>query len=260
MIEKFKRHSQSEDGLHAQGTFIRRKHVLASALAEAFSLRESQFIISPLIHSLERDGTLPRVSGALQFALFKLCQKPQQPFRQGSCAGRCGNQPSITSFRERKRAGIFYTRIGHGAKKEEKMESTSSKAGNKKVIIGVVVLVAVIALFAVIYAVFREKPVEGSKSITIEVVDNEQQSTNYELKTDAEYLRQAMEEADGLTFSGTESEYGLMVDTVNGLKADYNEDHAYWSFNVNGEYCNYGIDTQPVMDGDTFSIIYTDAQ
>lgn len=140
------------------------------------------------------------------------------------------------------------------------MESTGSKTGNGKVIIGVAALVAVIALFAVIYAVFREKPVEGRKSITIEVVDSQAQSTSYQLKTDAEYLKQAMEEAEGLTFSGSESEYGMMVDTVNGVRADYNEDNAYWSFYVNGEYCNYGIETQPVADGDVFSIVYTDAQ
>ena len=116
-----------------------------------------------------------------------------------------------------------------------------------------------IVLLAVVYSVFREKPVEGSKSVTIEVTGLESEKTEYTLKTDAEYLRQAMEEAetDGLTFSGQESEYGMMVDTVNGLTADYNADGAYWSFYVNGEYCNYGIETQPVEDGDVFSIVYT---
>ena len=132
-----------------------------------------------------------------------------------------------------------------------------SKTSSKKIIFGIVALAAVIVLFAVIYNVYRKKPVEGGKSITIEVVDGEQKSTVYELKTDAEYFRQAMEETEGLTFSGTESEYGMMVDTVNGVTADFNADGAYWSFYVNGEYCNYGIDTQPVLDGDAFSIVYT---
>ena len=136
------------------------------------------------------------------------------------------------------------------------MNSKSSN-GNRKLIIGGIVLVALIALFAILYNVFREKPVEGSKSITIEVVNKAEEKTSYELKTDAEYLRQAMEEAEGLTFSGSESEYGMMVDTVNGEVADYNVDGAYWGFYVNGEYCNYGIDSQPVEDGDAFSIVYT---
>lgn len=127
---------------------------------------------------------------------------------------------------------------------------------NKKALIGVVALVAVIAVLAAVFFTFRAKPVAGSKEIVIEVVDNEQKTTTYELKTDAEYLEQAMEEAEGLTFSGTEGPYGMMIDTVNGIVADYNVDGAYWSFYVNGEYCMYGISEQPVLDGDTFTVKY----
>lgn len=130
---------------------------------------------------------------------------------------------------------------------------------NTKFILGIIALVAAVALFAGIYLIFGSKPVAGSKDITINVIDDTQAVTVYQLTTDAEYLRQAMDEAEGLTFSGTESEFGLMVDTVNGVVADYNTNGAYWSFMVNGEYCNYGIDTQPVMNGDEFSIEYTPA-
>ncbi len=137
------------------------------------------------------------------------------------------------------------------------MENKSADKSKKTLIAGLAALVVLISVLAVIFIKFREKPVEGSKSITIEVVDKEGESKAYELKTDAEYLRQAMEEAEGLTFSGAESDYGMMVDTVNDLTADYPTDGAYWSFYVNGEYCNYGIDTQPVADGDAFSIVYT---
>lgn len=144
-------------------------------------------------------------------------------------------------------------------KKEEKMENTQSntKTPSKKVLLGIAGVIALIAVLAVMYVMFRPIPAEGSKSITIEVVGKDGRSEEYKLRTDAEYLRQAMEDADGLTFSGTESEYGMMVETVNGTTADYNVDKSYWSFYVNGEYCNYGIDTQPVMDGDQFSIVYT---
>lgn len=135
-------------------------------------------------------------------------------------------------------------------------ENQEKKQSNKKVLIGVAALVAVITVLAVVFVVFREKPVQGHKSITIEVIDNTQNSTLYEVHTDAEYLRQAMEEAKGLEFSGTESEYGLMVETVNGVTPDYSVDGAYWSFYVNGNYCNYGIDSQPVEDGDAFVIKY----
>ena len=135
-------------------------------------------------------------------------------------------------------------------------ENQEKKQSNKKVLIGVATLIAVVAVLAVVFFVFREKPVQGRKSITIEVIDNTQSSTVYEVHTDAEYLRQAMEEAEGLEFSGTESEYGLMVETVNGVTPDYSVDGAYWGFYVNGTYCNYGVDSQPVEDGDAFVIQY----
>lgn len=133
----------------------------------------------------------------------------------------------------------------------------NTKKTNWKVVIGISALVAFIAVLGIFYAVFSAKPVTGNKEITIEVVNKAQESVVYEVKTDAEFLRQAMEDAEGLTFTGEESEYGMMVQSVNGETADYNVDQSYWSFEVNGEYCNYGIDTQPVMDGDAFSIIYT---
>ena len=135
-------------------------------------------------------------------------------------------------------------------------EKQEKKQTNKKALIGAAALIAVIAVLALVFFVFREKPVQGQKSITIEVIDNTQNITVYEVHTDAEYLRQAMEEAKGLEFFGTESEYGLMVETVNGVTPDYNVDGAYWSFYVNGAYCNYGIDSQPVEDGDAFVIKY----
>lgn len=137
---------------------------------------------------------------------------------------------------------------------------TEAKKTNKKVLLGVGIVVVLVAALAVIYAVFSPKPVAGSKSITIEVVNKAQEVTVYDVKTDAEFLRQALEETEGLTISGTESQYGLMVDTVNGERADYTLDGAYWSFTVNGEYSNYGIDTQPVMDGDVYGVVYTPAQ
>ena len=136
------------------------------------------------------------------------------------------------------------------------MNTKTSRFPLKKVLAAAVLLLLVAALAAV-YAAFGAKPVAGSKNVTISVVNSKAETTTSSLKTDAEYLRQAMDEAEGLTYSGTEGAYGLMIDTVNGETADYSVDASYWSFNVNGEYCNYGIDQQPVNDGDAFSIVYT---
>ena len=128
---------------------------------------------------------------------------------------------------------------------------------NVKRILAASLFALLIAALALVYVTFSEKAAEGSKAITITVVNSAAQETAYALKTDALYLRQAMDECEGLAYSGTEGPYGEMIDTVNGERADYTLDGAYWSFSVNGQYCNYGIDQQPVEDGDAFTIAYT---
>ena len=125
--------------------------------------------------------------------------------------------------------------------------------------LGVGLLLVLIVGMALAYVTFREQPVVGRKEITIEVVDSSGTSAIYELTTTAEYLQQAMDEAEGLTYSGSEGPFGPMIETINGESAVYETDNAYWSFEVNGEYCSYGIAEQPVEDGDAFQIIYTPA-
>ena len=128
----------------------------------------------------------------------------------------------------------------------------------KKVILGSGILVVLIVAMILIWTNFREKPVEGSKGITIEVVDSQGESKSYQLKTDAEYLQQAMDEAkeDGLTY---EAEDGMVL-VVNGENADWDKDKAYWCFYVNDDACMVGIAEQVVEDGDVFEIVYTKAE
>lgn len=137
------------------------------------------------------------------------------------------------------------------------MSEGTKKTNNKKIVIAAVVLVVVAALFAGAYFCLSPKATAGGKNITIEVVDDEAKSTMYEVSTDAEYLGDAIRETKDLTVEGTESEYGLMVTTVNGVVADYNTNGAYWAFYVNGEYCVYGMDQQPIADGEAYQIVYT---
>ncbi len=132
-----------------------------------------------------------------------------------------------------------------------------TKKINKKIMIGAVALIVIIAAFLIIFNVFREKPVQGSKSITLEVLNQEQQTSEYQVQTDAEFLRQAMEEAKGFTFDGEEEDYGFTLYTINGETHNWNEDGSYWAVYVNGDYGQYGIDSQPVEDGDIFRFEYT---
>ena len=137
------------------------------------------------------------------------------------------------------------------------------KNNKKPIIIGAVILVALIAIFAIVYSLNKPATSTGSKHITIEVTGSDGLTEDYTLSTDAEFLRQAMDElAAGTDFSyaGTDSEYGLMVEYVNDERALYAEDCAYWALYVNGEYGQYGADSQPVTDGDKYTWTYEKAQ
>lgn len=131
---------------------------------------------------------------------------------------------------------------------------TENKKLNKKIIGGIVALVALIAIFVGLFIAFRPKPAEGSKAITIVVVNDAKESKTYEVKTDAEYLKQAMEETEGLTF---ECDGTGMLMTVNGVTADWNVNQSYWALYVNDDYGQFGISEQPIYDGEAFRIEYT---
>ena len=96
---------------------------------------------------------------------------------------------------------------------------------------------------------------KGSKECSLTVTDDSGTSKTYECSTNAEYLRQLMDELSAeqtqeFSYEGSEGQYGLFINTVNGLTADYDKDHAYWAIYVDGEYAQNGADTQPVNDGD----------
>lgn len=99
---------------------------------------------------------------------------------------------------------------------------------------------------------------EGEKSFVFKVVDLDGAEKSFDIKTDAKTVGEALV-AEKL-ISGTTSEYGLMVDTVNGIKYDYNADGAYWAFYVNGEYAMTGVDSTDIVDGTTYSFVATKAE
>lgn len=137
----------------------------------------------------------------------------------------------------------------------------------KKIICLLAIIVAVAALLGVYYA-FREKPENPNagpdsgealsfdgKNVVIEVINSKGDVAEYALTTHAEYLQGVMDEAENLSYETNDG----MVMIINGERADYVQDGAYWAFFVNDEYCNYGIADQPVNDGDIFRIEYTSA-
>ena len=130
----------------------------------------------------------------------------------------------------------------------------------KTLIMAAIFLAALAGLMALLHIRFRPAAVQGSKSVTILVTGSSGETREYRCSTDAEYLKQAMDElaeADpAFSYTGSGGSYGIMIDTINGEKADYTKDGAYWALYVNGEYGSYGADAQPVNDGDTYEWRY----
>lgn len=131
---------------------------------------------------------------------------------------------------------------------------------NKKTLYALIGLVAAAVIFFFVYKQLAPKPAAGTKAYTLEVVDADGEIKAYSGKTDAEYLINLMDEVAEKTdfsYEKEDGEYGAYITTVNGLKADYNTDGAYWAIFVNGEYGQYGADQQPVADGDIFRLAYS---
>lgn len=140
--------------------------------------------------------------------------------------------------------------------------TSNNNAKHKKSILLVCLLLAAAAVLALVFHFASAKNVQkGSKECSLTVTDDTGTSKTYECSTDAEYLRQLMDELSAdqtqeFSYEGSEGQYGLFINTVNGLTADYDKDHAYWAIYVDGEYAQNGADTQPVNDGDKFELKY----
>ena len=92
---------------------------------------------------------------------------------------------------------------------------------------------------------------KGAVSFTFTVVNGEGKEITVTINTDKETVGEALFEL-GLV-SGEDSEYGLMVDTVNGETVIYSETGKYWAFYIDGEYAMTGVDSTPVTAGANYT-------
>ena len=93
---------------------------------------------------------------------------------------------------------------------------------------------------------------EGANTITVECTAGDKTVT-FTVRTDAEFLGAALSSLGLL--EGEESQYGLFVTAVNGMGADYDADGYYWALYIDGEYAPTGVDTTPVTDGGSYSLV-----
>ncbi len=127
-----------------------------------------------------------------------------------------------------------------------------------KIVIAVVALVLVAALMLGIYWLTRNgKHMLGSKDITVTVVYADGTDKVFTYHTDAQFLGTVLTES-GLV-EGDQGAYGLYIKKVDGHRAVYELDQAYWQVFVGEEAAMTGADQIELHDGDSFKLVYTHA-
>ncbi len=118
--------------------------------------------------------------------------------------------------------------------------------------------ITVLALLLVVYTLTKPVPMAGTKNIFIDVVYDNGVTDHYQTTTEAQFLSEALESVPDLQIEGTTSQdFGLMITTINGKRADYQKDSAYWALFCNGEPCSYGVSQQAIKDGERYTFQYT---
>lgn len=134
------------------------------------------------------------------------------------------------------------------------------------IVAGVVVIALVIlALVGVAWFYLKDKtqPVppsqpssgEAGKTFTVEVTHGDGTKKTFTYQSDEDYVGTVLLDA-GL-ISGDQGQYGLYIKVVDGERAVYEEDGAYWGFFINGEYAATGVDMTPIEDGAVYQLTYT---
>ena len=99
--------------------------------------------------------------------------------------------------------------------------------------------------------------VHGEKHLGM-LITAEDKTIVFNIYSDAETVGEALME-NGLV-EGTEGQFGLYISHVNGIKAVYEEDGAYWGFlDRDGNFMSTGVDMTELHDGDVYELRYTKA-
>lgn len=126
---------------------------------------------------------------------------------------------------------------------------------NKKILIAVVALVAVVAVLLGVYFATRPETQTGGKTITVTVVHKDQSEVVKTYQTDEEYLDKVLLAEE--LISGEVGQYGQVVEYADGERADWELDGAYWCIYIGEEMATLGISQIPVYDGSTYRLVYT---
>lgn len=123
-----------------------------------------------------------------------------------------------------------------------------------KIILGVVALVAVIAVLLGVYFGTRPATQEGAKALTVTVVHGDGSEKVFDVHTDAEYLEGALLENE--IVEDNQTEWGLFILTADGETAD-EANQEWWCITQDGQTLMTGAGETPISDGDRYELTFT---
>lgn len=91
---------------------------------------------------------------------------------------------------------------------------------------------------------------EGQTTFGFTVTHKDGKQKQFEVAIDKKTVGEALIDAE--LISGDAGDYGLYVKTVDGETLDFEEDGYYWSFLIDGEYAQTGVDMTDIEDGKTY--------
>ena len=117
------------------------------------------------------------------------------------------------------------------------------------------VIAAVIAVIMIgAFLIYGPNASEGEKAVSLIVRHSDGEVITMETVTEAEYLREVLDEEN--LVSGRETEFGLWVETVDGETADEAQQQ-WWCISKDGEMLMTGVDGVMIADGDHYEITFT---
>ena len=125
----------------------------------------------------------------------------------------------------------------------------------KSKITAVMLLLILIAAFCAVYLIFKPSVTAGEKAFTVKVVHADRSEKTFSYRCSDKYLGDTLLR-EGL-IKGEKGAYGIYITEVNGERAVYEKDKAYWALFINGEYAVSGIDATPIENGAQYTLAYT---
>ena len=124
------------------------------------------------------------------------------------------------------------------------------------IIILSLILVIIISAFSRLILKQENQVQKGDKVISVTIINEDKTQKLFKISTDSKTLGGALLQRNIVT--PEEYKNGFYTQ-INGIRADYKLDGAWWCFTQNGEELIKGANYHYIKDGDCFEITHTPA-